>query len=119
MYNFYMNPKFNLSQIAEDEWEVGDFRPVADIHKAIDELFEKYEVNFSEHFDEGLGCKYKIAFFQTPSNKRFFVMEYHNIPTPYTTVFVLFDPKTITQDLNEIKSLLDLDGDDLKLPYKY
>lgn len=114
-----MNTKFNLIQIEENEWEKGDFRPIAEIHKTTIELFEKYKVTFSEYFEEGLGCKCKIAFFQTPSDKRFFVIEYFNSPFPLTNIFISHSSETAMHDLNEIKLLLGLSDADLYLVYKF
>lgn len=118
--HFYnMNREFNLRQIAEDDWEKGDFRPIAEIHKTTNELFKSYEVNFSEYFEEGLGYKRKSAFFQTPSGRRFVVTEICEYPFPLTNIYVLYDSTTATQDLDEIKQLLDLTESDLDLVYKF
>ncbi len=114
-----MNPESNLRQIVEDEWEKGDFRPIAEIHKTTNELFKGHEVNFSEYFEEGLGCRCKLAFFQTPSDRRFFVTEYCNLLFPFTNIFVLYDSKTAMHDLDEIKQLLDINDEDLDLVYKF
>ena len=108
-----MSLKSNFKQIVESEWEKGDFRPIAEVHKSTDELFNGWEINFSEYFEECLGCKYKVAFFQTASNRRFFVTEYFNVPSPLTNIFVLYDKEMAMSDLNEIKSLLNLRDADL------
>jgi hypothetical protein len=113
-----MKSEVNLKQIGIDAWQRGDFRPVADIYRTAEDLFEEYEANFSEYLEEGIG-KVKSAFFETPNGRRFIVNEYLEPPFPLLIIFVLYDSETMMQDLDEIKELLDLNDSDLDFVYKY
>ena len=117
-YNYSMNPEVTLRQIGIDEWQRGDFRPVADIHRTTEDLFKKHKAEFSEYLEEGIG-RVKSAFFETPNGRRFIVNEYLEPPFPLSIIFVLYDSETMMQDLEEIKEILDLNDSDLDFVYKY
>lgn len=108
----------SFRQISLNEWQVGDYRPAAEIYRRSEELFTNYQVDFNEHYVEGLG-RAKTAFFLTSNKTQFAVTEYLEPTVPITQILILNDPQTVVNDLNEVLEILGLSHSDLGFIYKY
>ena len=113
-----LNTMASFRQIGENEWQVGDYRPKVLINRKAAELFQNYQVSFKEYSEDGLG-KAKSAFFLTSNNTQFSVRELIEPKTPITEIFILNNPNTIENELNEILEILRLSYSDLDFVYKY
>jgi hypothetical protein len=107
-----------FQQISLDEWKIGDYRPIALIHRKADELFPNRQIDFFEHWEEGLG-KAKSAFFITSNNRQFSVTEILDRKPPLTNIVVLNNQDTVRDDLNEVLGILGLSYSDLDFVYNY
>ncbi len=95
-----------FKQIKKDEWQNGDFRPTAMIHRSSLEILRNQDVIFEESEEEGVG-RVKFARFET-SNKPFIIIEYLEPQLPITYIFTLNNPLIMTNELLSILEALDL-----------
>ena len=108
----------SFRQIGENDWQIGDYRPKVLINRKAAEILQNHQVSFKEYSEDGLG-KAKSAFFITSNKTQFLVRELLEPKTPITEIFILNDPNTMENDLNEILGLLRLSYSDLDFVYKY
>lgn len=101
-----------FKQITLDEWQRGDYRALAMIHRTADELFRSHKIVFEEYEEDGLG-RAKNAFFLGSNARQFLVVEYLETRIPTTNIFILKNPDTMSSDLKAILQALELTFSDL------
>ena len=101
-----------FKQITKNEWKRGDFKAFASINKTTEELLGKFDIDFENHYIEGLG-KAKTAFFITSNNNQFLITEYLESTIPITEIFILDNPKLLKDIFKEVLEVLNLDYSNL------
>jgi len=97
----------NFRQIKKDEWQEGDFRPTAMIHRPSLDILRNQDVIFEESEEEGVG-RVKFARFKTSNNKPFLIIEYLEPQLPITYILTLNNSLIMTNELLSILEALDL-----------
>jgi hypothetical protein len=107
--------ELSFHQIDAESWVRGNYREIAILRFSSDELAEKHGIVFNEDFEDGLG-QTKVAGFRTSKGKQFSLVHYLCASVPYRymiNVVSLFDPNSMTDDLEDILELLNLGIEDL------
>lgn len=109
----------SFKQITRDEFERGDYRPVAGFERKADEILRACQIKFDEeHIEDGLG-RAKTAYFLTSNDTPFFITEFLETVVPLTQIYVLYNPDTWISSLNEVLESFGINSSDVDFVNEY
>ncbi|HKQ03879.1 MAG TPA: hypothetical protein VJ464_02010 [Blastocatellia bacterium] len=99
----------SITQINEEEWQKGDYRPAAMIRRTVEDVTKQFGITFLNIHEDGLGAA-KLAGVKTAQGQQFLLEQFFDGPEPTEDtihIFCLYD-EAMTSHLEEILEALEV-----------